>query len=162
MILPWGKIAGIGGKFLSRAARISAIGKVIGVHDATVISAIRGIRTTWDIGKRRTVAAGVLQTDGKAVIMRSASGPEKEGLLTKPENPVFRTQNTGRLKNFARDTDAEYKILEKAAEVLGAPSGQKGILTIQVGKTPCTSCGGVIDQFIARYPNVWVRIGVGE
>ncbi|MFI9757921.1 RHS repeat-associated core domain-containing protein [Streptomyces sp. NPDC051963] len=159
---PWGKFGGVVGKSLSGAARLGAVSKLLAVHDSVAVAAIKGIRATWDIGKQRTVAAGVLQTEDGAVIFRSASGPEKSGLMEKPTNPVFTTKNTGKKGNFARNADAEYKIMEGAAGILGKPGNQRGVLTIQVGKTPCTSCRGVIDQFRERYPNVWLRIGVGE
>ncbi|GAA2665781.1 RHS repeat-associated core domain-containing protein [Streptomyces aculeolatus] len=158
---PWGKAGTLLGR-LSKGLRIAGgVERLASVHNAVVAANIGKIRSTWNIGKKRVVASGVLQTEDGSQVFNAASGPDKAGLVGKPSNPVFETVSTSGGK-FSRGADAEYKILERAAEALGAPSGQRGILTLQIGKTPCTSCGGVIDQFAERYPNVWIRIGIGE
>jgi len=57
-----------------------------------------------------------------------------------------------------RSTDAEYKILDNVADMLGNNRGVSGVIDIFSELKVCASCSGVISQFKAMYPNINVNV----
>ena len=57
-----------------------------------------------------------------------------------------------------RNTDSEYKILSNLADKLGSNYKAQGNVTIFTEKAACSSCKGVVDQFMKLYPNIRINI----
>jgi The BURPS668_1122 family of deaminases len=64
----------------------------------------------------------------------------------------------GGIKPIDRDIDSEYKILDNIAGQLGDNRAASGRVNLISERPPCPSCQGVIQQFQARYPNVYVFV----
>ncbi|MEU3569855.1 ricin-type beta-trefoil lectin domain protein [Kitasatospora sp. NPDC036755] len=164
------KIAG-GASNLARAvADVTILDRLTSAYDAMAMANLKFIEKGTIGGaldavknaETRTYAGAVFQSmDGTVDVYKSISGKaNRPGTVDMPKDPVFnpKTVEGGKIP---RNSDAEYKIVEEVAAKLGPPSGQRGILTIMVTKEACGSCSSVYTEFNKRYPDVWLRIGVG-
>jgi filamentous hemagglutinin len=64
--------------------------------------------------------------------------------------------------SFLRDVDGEFKILETTARTLGNNPAAAGRIDLFTELKACTSCGGAIVQFRARYPNIQLNVFTGK
>jgi filamentous hemagglutinin len=64
--------------------------------------------------------------------------------------------------SFLRDVDGEFKILETTAQKLGNNPAAVGRIDLYTELRACTSCGGAIVQFRARYPNIQLNVFTGK
>jgi YD repeat-containing protein len=64
--------------------------------------------------------------------------------------------------SFLRDVDGEFKILETTAQKLGNNPAAVGRIDLFTELRACTSCGGAIVQFRARYPNIQLNVFTGK
>ncbi|MFI0940776.1 RHS repeat-associated core domain-containing protein [Streptomyces sp. NPDC021020] len=148
------------GKFVDASKRLGDI------HDAIIETNLKWIRDFKDYhaySKDKAIGAGVFQNveTGESVTYRSISGNKKyDGFVDVPEDPVFHPHPVKGGK-IPRDTDAEYKILEDVAARLGDKTSTRGVLTITTNFNACGSCQDVYREFSQKYPNIWLRIGVG-
>lgn len=68
----------------------------------------------------------------------------------------------GTAGSFLRDVDGEFKILETTAQRLGNNPAVAGRIDLFTELKACTSCGGAIVQFRARYPNIQLNVFTGK
>ncbi len=61
----------------------------------------------------------------------------------------------------SRFFDAEFKLLNYAANILGPSSEVSGVIRLHTELPVCTSCGSVIDQFRSAYPNIQLIVTTG-
>ncbi|MGF6884851.1 hypothetical protein ABIA39_008657 [Nocardia sp. GAS34] len=107
----------------------------------------------------RNVAVAEAQVDGQFIPSReleSVSGKNPPpGSVESPTSPQFKPTQP-EPGSIARDTDAEYKILEKVASRLKPDS--TGVIELYTENEPCDSCTSIIDQFETKYPGVRVNV----
>ncbi|MCX7569180.1 hypothetical protein OS242_04345, partial [Tumebacillus sp. DT12] len=82
------------------------------------------------------------------------------GITLKPDPATFIAIETpDRLgKNYLRDRDTEYKILNEIALQLGEKTTASGSIKLYTDRKPCDSCSIIIQQFKDKYKNVDVEI----
>ncbi|MGF1907870.1 hemagglutinin repeat-containing protein, partial [Vibrio kasasachensis] len=61
-------------------------------------------------------------------------------------------------ESFSRVYDGEFKILETTARVLGDNPNATGRIDLFTELKACTSCGGAIQQFRSKYPNIQLNV----
>jgi RHS repeat-associated protein len=109
---------------------------------------IANVRTTLGIGRSRAMAQAVFKVEGQSGTMTAASGESTLG------SPIGQPFVFNVLKNHG--FHAEQKLLETLA--VRFPETARGIVRLTIDHPPCASCTGVINQFIARYPNIQVVV----
>ncbi|AFC33316.1 Rhs core protein [Paenibacillus mucilaginosus 3016] len=61
---------------------------------------------------------------------------------------------------YSRKWDTEFKIIEDITDQLKAlkPEQRKGSIDIYTDREPCASCGPILEQFKARFPDIQVNV----
>jgi hypothetical protein len=154
-------------KYLTSNSDLFAeIKKLAGGDTLQLAQLARGHR---NVGKNRTAAGGVLEIAGKEIesVLSWSADQNLQGFVDLPKDRIFPTN---------RPTDAEYKILEYAAqqlddglnprppfgEVLDGPRGTLDIIVDSAAPDGgiCDECSSVIREFQDRYPNVTLNVRV--
>lgn len=89
----------------------------------------------------------------------AASSGRKEkdnGLVKYSEEPVFEIKE----ENENRRYDSEVKLLENIDSRVSKDSN--GTVELYTERPPCDSCQSVIDQFIAKYPGIDIKVKWGK
>ncbi|WBW95947.1 deaminase domain-containing protein [Oceanirhabdus sp. W0125-5] len=73
-------------------------------------------------------------------------------------NEADRVFDTSVIKNIDRTFDTEAKILEEIAAKLGNNPNATGTVELFTKLDPCSSCKGVISQFMDRYPKIKINL----
>ncbi len=74
------------------------------------------------------------------------------------KNETDRVFATSVIDSSDRVYDTEVKILEEVASKLGSSSSASGTIDLFTKLAPCSSCKGVISQFIDRYPSIKINL----
>jgi hypothetical protein len=88
------------------------------------------------------------------------------GITYKPQSSPFNYYNVDgnniiNTDNWARDVDAEYKILTEISNMLGSDYNATGKIVLYTEKIPCISCENVIAEFNETYPNIELVVVYG-
>ncbi|MCU0762685.1 MAG: hemagglutinin repeat-containing protein [Hydrogenophaga sp.] len=125
---------------------------------------IASLRSTLPSGPRTSgnVAVASIQVDGLPLKMAASSRIDTPnatqatngfvGLVPEvfPSSSVPRPNGT---MSF-RAGDAEAKILNNAATILGNNTSARGTITLFTEKAPCSSCANTVESFRQKYPGI--------
>jgi filamentous hemagglutinin len=109
------------------------------------------VRIDLDVGERRNIAiAELILAPARAETLVGISGAaQRPGTVDPPVTALFTPTVAG---GFARELDAEYKVLEEVARRLGTASETApGTVRLLSERALCASCDAVLAQFKVRY-----------
>ena len=125
---------------------------------------VREARKTAPSDSKKSGNVAVARIDIEGLDIKQMAGHSRldrpKGNFVGEGKTVFHYETIKTLdnRNLPRNTDSEYKILSNLADKLGSNYQAQGNVTIFTEKAACSSCKGVVDQFMKLYPNVRVNI----
>ncbi|WP_405859741.1 RHS repeat-associated core domain-containing protein [Streptomyces sp. NBC_00090] len=131
----------------------------------TLRAVVANLHAKSIVSKHKTALAGALQLDGgEQQVLLASSGVHTPAnfvpMVGDAGNPArFKAVSTG--KN-ARQNETEYKMLTYIANQIGAPSDVRGSLVMHSSRQACTSCTGVLGQFMDQFPNIRITYTSGQ
>lgn len=128
----------------------------------STIGDIRANLTLANPNRPGNTAVADIQIEGIAdtrLAAHSQIDTQQAGLVGNGSgNFSFTTEASGNGFGIARNTDAEYKILDTIADRLRNNPNASGSINLFTELPPCPSCSNVITQFRARFPNITVNV----
>jgi RHS repeat-associated protein len=133
------------------------------VNEQTNVQQIQKIRADNNVGARRNIATINYSIGGESDQAWASSGPDFNGSVPKPTNPVF--DNTPTANGNLRDADSEFKLLNYIAQRFNPSnaftSDIGGSAELYTELPPCLSCSNVIGQFRSMFPNIDLTVIYG-
>jgi RHS repeat-associated protein len=121
------------------------------------IGTTAALRTTYNVSAKRALGYASFEIEGSTGFLVGVNGQSaRAGTVEVPSARLFQTMEVG---GFTRAFDAEVKILERIGQGISNPQA-RGAINLFVDRPVCASCGGVINQFRTRFPNVDVTVKV--
>ncbi|MBI1227717.1 MAG: hypothetical protein GC192_20960 [Bacteroidetes bacterium] len=113
-------------------------------------------RTLWNVGKGRNIAIATGAIGGEDILSIGISGAKstKAGTAEIPTTRIFAAIE-------GSEFDSEVKVLEEVAKKFLNNQEVKGSITLLTERPACTSCQGVIKQFMEMFPNIELKVHNG-